>query len=188
MVSGLNLNQQIEALLFHKNEPVKLTWLAKTLNTNNEVINMEIAHLRDSLAERGIVLIELNDAVALGTHPGASELIEVITRTELGTELGKAGLETLSVILYKGPISRSAIDYIRGVNSQFTLRHLMVRGLIERMTDPHHGRSTLYQPTIALLKHMGIRTIGDLPEYTDIKERLSKIESLGYDGEEKQTK
>ena len=68
----------------------------------------------------------------LGTAPQMSATVETLTKEELMKDLGKAGLETISIILYKGPISRAEIDYIRGVQSNFILRNLLVRGLIEK--------------------------------------------------------
>ena len=60
----------------------------------------------------------------LGTSAEASTLIEKLTKEELNRDLGKASLETLSIIMYQGPIKRSQIDYIRGVNSTFILQKL----------------------------------------------------------------
>jgi segregation and condensation protein B len=74
-------------------------------------------------------------------------------------DLGKAGLETLSIILYQGPISRAEIDYIRGVNSNFILRNLLIRGLIERVENPHDQRSFLYKPTLELISYLGLSKI-----------------------------
>jgi segregation and condensation protein B len=83
--------------------------------------------------------------------------------------LGKAGLETLAIILYQGPISRADIDYIRGVNSQFIVRNLLIRGLIERVDNPTDARSFLYKTTLDLLSHLGISKIQDLPEYDQVR-------------------
>jgi chromosome segregation and condensation protein ScpB len=72
----------------------------------------------------------------LGTVPEASELIEKIIKDELTRELGKSSLETLTIILYKSPIAKPEIDYIRGVNSNYILRNLLVRGLVEKISNP----------------------------------------------------
>jgi segregation and condensation protein B len=131
----MKLESQIEAILFWKAEPVSIKKLATLLNKTEEEIKAALIFLRGALNERGITLVQLEDEVTLGTSKEASELIESLTKEELTKDLGKAGLETLSIILYQGPISRAEIDYIRGVNSQFILRNLLIRGLIERVDN-----------------------------------------------------
>ena len=86
-------------------------------------------------------------------------------------------METLSIILYQGPISRSDIDYIRGVNSQFILRNLLIRGLIERIDNPNDARSFLYKVSINLLANLGINKIEELPEYEQVKKDIDLFKS-----------
>ena len=134
-----------------------------------------IIFLRGSLNERGITLIQLEDEVTLGTSKEASELIESLTKEELTKDIGKAGLETLSIILYQGPISRAELDYIRGVNSQFILRNLLVRGLIEKIDNPKDQRSFLYKPTLQLLSFIGISKIEDIPDFQSVKSDIENF-------------
>src|SRR3989344_416683 len=171
----MELKNKIEALLFFKNEPVEITWLSKMLNQSKDEIESALADLEASLKDRGVVLIRANSEVSLGTHPEVASLVEQITKDELGKELSKASLETLSIILYQGQVTRSQIDYVRGVNSQFIVRHLLVRGLVERVDNPNDARSFLYQPTLKLLSHLGLTKIADLPNYADIKTQLETI-------------
>jgi hypothetical protein len=102
----------------------------------------------------------------------ASSLIKDLTKEELTRDLGKAGLETLSIVLYQGPISRREIDYVRGVNSNFILRNLLVRGLVEKIENPKDQRSFLYRPSFDLLSYLGISRTDDLPEYANVKKEL----------------
>ena len=81
-------------------------------------------------------------------------------------------METLTIILYRGPLKRSMIDYIRGVNSQFTLRNLLIRGLIEKETDPKDERTYLYKPSADLFRYMNISDKKDLQEYNEINEKI----------------
>jgi segregation and condensation protein B len=87
-------------------------------------------------------------------------------------DLGKAGLETLSIVLYQGPLSRSEIDYIRGVNSQFIMRNLLIRGLVEKVDNPVDRRSFLYKPTLALLGYLGVSTVTDVPDYETVRKNI----------------
>lgn len=168
-------SQKIEALLFYKNEPVEIKWLANVLKLDDEKISEALAELRNSLEGRGVVLVNNGEEVSLGTHKDASDIIESIIKNEIDRQLSKAALETLSIVLYKGPISRSEIDYTRGVNSQFILRNLLIRGLVEKVQNESDLRSVHYKPSIALLSHLGIRNVDELPNYLSVREDLAKI-------------
>ncbi len=169
-----NLEAKIEALLFFKNEPVSVSELAQWLGEKSDSVEMAIANLGNSYKERGFVLIANGDSVSLGTHPAFSNIIETLQKEELSRELGRAGLETLAIILYRGPISRREIDHIRGVNSSFILRSLLIRGLIERVDS--EDRSYSYKTTLKLLEYLGITRVEDLPEYATALKKIEKFE------------
>jgi len=161
----MTLNAQIEAILFFKAEPVSIKGLAKILKVSESQVSDALPLLEDHLAERGLRLVYKEDEVMLATAPEMGNLIEEIVKEELSRDLGKAGLETLSIVLYHGPVTRADIDYIRGVNSTFVLRNLLVRGLVEKIHNPNDQRSFLYKPTFQLLSFLGISRVEDLPEY-----------------------
>jgi segregation and condensation protein B len=168
----MTLEAKIEALLFFRGEATSIKKLAQTLDESEEDILSAIENLKHSLDERGIVVLQKDDEVILGTNPELGSLIEKIVKEELHKDLGRAGLETLSIILYLGPVSRSQIDYIRGVSSTFILRNLLIRGLVERVDNPDDKRSFLYKPTFELLSYLGIKTIEELPEYREVRAEL----------------
>ena len=175
----MNLDAHIEALLFWKAEPVSIKKLATIFDRSETEIKEAVASLRENLhaGKRGLTLIELGDEVTLGTTKDASSLIERLTKEELSKDLGKAGLETLSIVLYEGPVSRAEIDYIRGVNSQFILRNLLVRGLIEKVENHKDHRSFLYTPTVELLAHLGVSRITDLPDYESVRKNIETFKT-----------
>lgn len=168
----MTLESKIEALLFWKAEPLAIKELAKILGKNTEEVTVALIHLQNSLAGRGVEIVRKDDEVSLATASGISSLIETLAKEELSKEVGKAGLETLTIILYRGPISRREIDYIRGVNSQFIVRNLLVRDLIEKVPNPKDQRSFLYRPTFTLLSYLGIKEIKDLPEYAEVQAEI----------------
>ena len=172
----LTLDAQIEALLFLHSEPLSKTELAKILGKNSEEIENALFVLEERLEMRGIILLSKEEEVMLATSPEMSEIIERMRKEELSKELGKAGLETLSIVLYKAPITRSEIDYLRGVNSNFILRNLLIRGLIEKVSNPQDQRSYLYKPTFELLSFLGIKQVEDLPEYGKIHQKMEKVD------------
>lgn len=170
----MNIEQKIEAVLFFKNEPVEIKKLAKILNIDENRAREGLENLRQNLKDRGVCLIESGGEVALATAPEAKELIEQIAKDEMSKEIGKAGLETLAIILYNGSVSRREIDYIRGVNSTFVLRNLSIRGLIER--DQSAGeRGFKYKPTISLLAHLGLTNQSQLPDFEEMTKKIGKI-------------
>jgi segregation and condensation protein B len=165
----LTLDSQIEAILFWKGEPQSIKKLAGNLNKTEEEIKAGLEVLKGKITGRGVELVFNNDEVMLGTASKLSPVIEHLTKEELVRDLGKAGLETISIIAYKGPVSRAEIDYIRGVQSNFILRNLQIRGLVEKITNEKDHRSFLYRPTFELLQFLGVSRIEDLPEYDKVK-------------------
>jgi segregation and condensation protein B len=161
----------LESVLFHKSEPLKITDLAKIVGVDTDTVKQGLAELKEKLEDRGVVLIIKDGQAMLGTSPKSAFLIEELIKAELDRDLGKAGLETLSIVLYKGPISRPDIDYIRGVNSSFILRNLLIRGLIERVAK---GKRFLYRPTFELLSYLGITDVAELPEYGDVVAQMKE--------------
>lgn len=175
----MKLDSKIEALLFYKGEGMKIKELVKLFanekNINKDSIEEALTELKEKLSERGIQLMRKDDEVMLATSPEMSEMIEQIQKDELTKDLGKAGADTLSIILYKGPITRAEIDYIRGVNSASILRNLLIRGLVEKVSNPKNQRSFLYKPTFELLSFLGIKSIEELPEFDTVQEELRKF-------------
>lgn len=182
-LSSLSLESQIEAVLFWKGEQMSIKELVKFFGVKSAEIEAAISALETSLKTgsasdgggRGLTLVRNGTGneqeVMLYTAPAASELIQRLTKEELSRDVSKAGVEVLSLILYRGPIAKREIDYIRGVNSGFILRNLMVRGLIER-ADTKDARSFIYQPTFELLAKLGVSRKEDLPDFTQVQKGI----------------
>ncbi len=170
-----SLPQKIESILFFQSEPIKIKKLGEILNIDQESIAKSLQELSNNLSGRGIRLIQNDDSVSLVTSPENFDLIEKIKKEEKDKDLSKAAVETLSIILYRGPVKRSEIDYIRGVNSQFSLRALMIKGLIEREICKDDERTYVYNPSIELLAHLGLSSIKELPEYQDVNNDIDNF-------------
>ncbi|MEI8269845.1 MAG: SMC-Scp complex subunit ScpB [bacterium] len=170
----MNIEQKIEAILFWRGEPMTRKKLSEILEVGQNEINEGIEKLKENLVNRGIVLVEKENELTLGTNSEISELIEKLQKEELNKELSKASLETLSILLYKNGTTRAEIDYIRGVNSSFILRALSVRGLVEKSVDPNDSRRFIYKPSLNLLSFMGIKSIEELPEFGDINKSIEE--------------
>ncbi len=178
MNEELNISARIESLLFFKGEPVTLRFLATTLKVSEEEAQAGVDALEQTLkdARRGIIVLRNGDEVMLGTEPTMGAMIESIIKEELSKDLGKAGLETLAIVLYRGPVARSEVNYIRGVNSNYILRSLLVRGLIEKV-EGSTARSTVYRPTFELLSYMGVSKVEDLPEYEGLGAQVEEFKN-----------
>lgn len=101
----------------------------------------------------------------LATKPEHSVLVEKFVTEDLKEELTPAALETLSIVSYFGPVTRAQIDFLRGVNSSFILRSLLIRGLIERKTAK--GLAFEYEVSFEFLKYMGIDHVSKMPKYDE---------------------
>lgn len=168
----MNLEQKIEALLFYKNEPIEIKKLGQLLNKEEGEVREALKRLGQSLENRGVCLILTDSEASLATAPEVKDLIEQIAKDELKSEIGRAGLETLAIIVYNGKVSRREIDYIRGVNSAFILRNLCIRGLVLREPDPKDSRTFKYKPSLSLFAHLGLKSAEELPEFAEFNQKI----------------
>jgi len=169
----METEKKIEAILFWKGESMSRKKLSEVLEVEEMEINEAVEKLKENLKNRGVVLLEKENEIMLGTAPELSSLIEDLQKEELNKDLSKASLETLSIILYKNGVSRAEIDYIRGVNSSFTLRALSIRGLVEKTTDVKDSRKYIYKPSFELLSFMGVKSVEELPDYSEVSNSVN---------------
>ena len=170
----------IEALLFFYGEPITLAKVAKVTGFPEKECASLLKALSDKLAadpERGLQLLEEDGRFQLSTKPSLSWLTKKLLEAEFKEELTPAALETLSLIAYLGPVPRSTIDYIRGVNSSFILRNLLIRGLIDRDLQPGKKNIYEYRASFEFLKHMGLGNVKELPEYEKYQGILKQFEA-----------
>ncbi len=172
----MDLKQHIHGVLFYKAEPMTLTELARFFEVAEEEIKSAIVTLESELQSGGTRLVRTDTEVELVTSPDIADTIEKLRKDDLKRDIGKAGAETLAIILYRGPVSRAEIDSVRGVNSSFILRNLLIRGLIERRSNPKDQRSFTYAITTELLTHLGITKREELPQFADIMNALDTFE------------
>jgi segregation and condensation protein B len=169
------LKSIIESILFLSGEPVKISKLAKITGAKApEIENALMVLCNDYSSTRGMVIIRKEDFVQMATNPDNSAYLDDLIKSEIQENLSKAALEALSIVAYRGPITRLDVEAIRGVNCSFTLRSLMMRGLLERIENPRDNRSYLYKISFEFLKKLGMKSIKDLPDF----ETLSKDERV----------
>lgn len=154
----------IEAVLFYKATPQKKSALQKLFDVDGESWAIATEQLRHRLEFGATRLVETETEISLSTAPELSEFIETMRKGEFKGDIGKAGAETLAIILYKEPVSRAEIDRIRGVNSSFILRNLLVKGLVTREAT---GNSYQFRITPDLLQHLGSGAKSELPRFSE---------------------
>ena len=172
----MSLINNVEAVLFYKTEPFDFVALAKFLEVPEIEVREACAKLAEAKQTSGLRLIMTDRAVQLVSASEQSGVIEKLRKDELSQDIGKAGAETLSIILYRGPLSRAEVDRIRGINSTFIIRNLLVRGLIERRDNPHDSRSFDYAGTPELFQHLGITQKEELPDFGAVMNAIDTFE------------
>lgn len=169
------LKNKIEALLFISHKPLSVAELAKLISVEKAAVQEILDGLMEEYNERngGIELLKLEDKYQMAARSDSSEIIAKFLNTEITGELTRPSLETLTIIAYRGPISKVELELIRGVNCSLILRNLLMRGLIETQEDRDKG-VTVYRITFEFLKHLGMNEISELPDF----ERLNRNNNL----------
>ena len=161
-----NIFNIIEAVLFIAGEPVALQDIADAL----EITELELVPLIEEMGkhyaqqERGIQLLFFNNKLQLCTHEMYAPYIKRLFHTETQLTLTQTALETLSIIAYNQPITRSEIEAVRGVKCDYSISVLTEYGLIREVGRKDAlGRPKLLGTTDAFLKHFGISSLSELP-------------------------
>lgn len=155
----------IEALLFVANEPLTIKTLAEVLERSPYDVDVLLKEIKADCERelRGFCLMEVAGGYSFVTRPEYSPYIEKLVKPRLNS-LTQAATETLAIIAYKQPITRSEIDEIRGVKSDSAINTLLERNLIEetgRREGP--GRPILFGTTRDFLKYFGLKDLRELP-------------------------
>ncbi|MCK5476071.1 MAG: SMC-Scp complex subunit ScpB [Candidatus Pacebacteria bacterium] len=169
----MNIESAVESLLFISGEPMNFKKLAKIIAVKESDIKLSAEKLSAeySDSDRGLKIIIKDNRVQMVTSGENSLFVEKYLKADIEGELSRAALEVISIVSYRGPISRSEIEDIRGVNCSFTLRHLAIRGLVERINNPNDARAYLYQVSFDFLKKLGVEKVEDLPKYNELREK-----------------
>jgi len=170
----------IESLLFMSGEPINIKDLATILNCKQDKVSLLLNEMKNNYSskDRGIKILIYNKTVQLVTKPENSIYVEKLLKTNVRQSLSQAALETLSIIAYKQPITRVAIDEIRGVKSDRAIYTLLEKNIIKecgRLEVP--GKPILYGTTEEFLKFFGLDSIEAIPNLEDLLKEFSKEEN-----------
>jgi segregation and condensation protein B len=166
-----DLSARLEAVLFVANEPLTAARLGELTGHKPADIITALGELEQALAQRGLRLTRHQGAFRLVTAPEHSDLIRRFLVEDARTELTKPALETLAIVAYRGPLTKTAIEEIRGVSSDAMLRNLQQRGLIsEQGLANEPGRPTLYAVSQSFLQEFGFSSVEELPPLDEVAE------------------
>ena len=173
----MELTQKLESILFVSSKPLTTEQLAKFVNSTEQEAVAALTTLAERKKNEGIVLLDVNGYWQLATHPENVELVKNFLNADLREKLTDATVEVLGIIAYRQPISKAEIESVRGVNSQYSVRQLLMRGLIEKVPNPNDSRSSLYQVTTEFLQHLGLQSVRDLPEFEKLTSSIKLPET-----------
>jgi|GEM_PF-35072 len=164
------LATKIESLLFVSIRPLSVKELMdKTESKKKDEVENALVELikKYNTDGSGITIQRIDDKVQMVTSKDTSEMISSHLKSEVTGELTPASLETLTVIAYRGPISKSELELIRGVNCSLIIRNLLIRGLVEEQKG---GKDLVpsYQITFEFLRYLGLSTVKELPDYVHL--------------------
>lgn len=160
-------SQALEAALFLQGESIPYQKLETLLAIGSEELASAKTKLSEKLqaSESALTLLDNGDSLQLGIVPACEGVAQKLVRGEYNDELTDTQLEVLTIVAYRGPVTRPAIDSIRGVNSSYTVRNLLIRGLLERAGNQEDARGYLYRLSNDFLATLGISKPEELPEY-----------------------
>lgn len=165
------LQTKLEALLFVAAKPIAVKDLVGLVESTQEAIVKALDDLMKTYEEekRGLRLIKEGKSYQLVTAPEVAGLIKDFIKDESMGELSRPSLEALTIIAYRGPISKLDLDRIRGVNCALILRNLLLHGLIEAKADSKK-KETYYSVTLDFIRFLGISDISQLPDYKKLRQ------------------
>ena len=178
-----DLNNIVEAIMFALGREISVDEISKTLEVEKDNVVKAIEELKEKYTQdSGVKLIEVNGMVQLVTNNKYYEYVNKFVENTKRQNLSVSAQETLAIIAYNPKITKTEIENIRGVNSDFAVSRLLECGLIEevaRLNLP--GRPAAYSVTNEFLRSCGIKSIEELPEYENIKIKDEQMLVSDYD-------
>lgn len=171
------IQSTIESILFVASKPLSVQQIAKILEKENAEVQSTLSAIAQAHQDGGIVLLEANGLWQFSTNAKNSTAVKNFLNAELREKLTDATIETLAIIAYRQPISRAEIEAIRGVNCQYSVRALLMRGLVQKIPNPKDSRQMLYETTLEFLQHMGLKTTAELPDFEEMVKKITLPET-----------
>jgi segregation and condensation protein B len=171
------LQNQLQSILFVSNKPLSRKALAKITGQGEGAVREALVELTTLHKDSGIILLEADEGYQLATNSANADIVKDFLNADLREKLTEATVEALAIIAYRQPISKAELEAIRGVNSQYSLRVLLMRGLVEKIPNPDDARGSLYRVTTEFLQHLGLESIDDLPDFNELTGKIKLPET-----------
>ncbi len=176
----MNISSVLESLLFVSGDGITIAQLAEILEIPSDEVLAQIEILKKfyETNRRGITVIQYDEYVQLKTVEENFVYVNRLAESKKKLPLSPAALETLSIVAYHQPVTRSSIEFIRGVNSDGPMGKLLERGLIEehgRLDAP--GRPILYVTTKEFLRSFGLHSLADLPDTETLETTVNQSQA-----------
>jgi len=184
-VAGDLTEAALEALLFVAERPLTRREIAALAGVDRGTVDARLGDLEVALRDRGIRLVTSADRVELATAPQAGALVARYVGVD-AVRLSPAALETLAIVAYRQPVTKAAVERIRGVDSDYTIRSLMHRRLVAELGRADApGRPFLYGTAFEFLERFGLTSLDELPPLdVEVAARLTEedtADALGHD-------
>ena len=165
----MSLERTLEAILFAVGKPISFVQLKTVLQIDDQTLREALDQLmqKRNTDESGIHILQHDGKIQSVTHPEEAQIVEQFIKEEIGGELTKPSLETLTIIAYRGPITKPEIERIRGINCTLILRNLLMRGLVMEKEDKDRLQ-LVYTISLDFLRHLGVHSVEELPEYVSL--------------------
>lgn len=183
------LRSRVESLLLVSDEPVAADQLAEACSVDSSQVEDVLRQIAEEFDARGsgFDLREREGLWRLYTRPENSDVVEAKILRGAQQRLSRAALETLAVVAYRQPVTRSQVAAVRGVNCDGVMRTLALRGLIRQVEVAAEGEEEtaaagpggahLYETTDLLLEQLGIESLDELPDLAPLLPDVESIES-----------
>jgi segregation and condensation protein B len=171
----------LEAVLFIADEPLPTSDLALLFELPADEVEARLAVLAErwQVQGRGVVLRRVGGGWRLATHPDTAPYLERFVGEHRAGRLTQAALETLAIVAYRQPISRTQLAEVRGVSCDAVVRTLVSRGMVQEVgRDEGPGQAILYGTTTYFLERLGLDSVGQLPPLADFMPDRNSVERM----------
>ncbi|MEN9557975.1 MAG: SMC-Scp complex subunit ScpB [Candidatus Parcubacteria bacterium] len=184
---NIQISNKILSILFAGARPFSIRRLGELCEASTKDVEEAMRVLETQLENLPLMLQTSGNDVQLVTRPEYVDIVKQVVRDEMAGELSRPSLETLTILAYRGPLTRPELEQIRGVHSSLILRNLMLRGLVEEKEDARLGQPT-YAVTFAFIQHLGLKSLEELPDYESLRGHEHVVDVLKEMEEEAEAK
>lgn len=160
------LSSKIESILFIAAKPLTIKKLAEFTEASDKEVAAALETLKEKYnqKESGVQLMNNGKEWQFITNPDNSKLVKQYVQDETTGELTRPSLEALTIIAYRGPLTKLELEQIRGVNCSLILRNLMIRGMVQAEEDKARAQ-LVYTVTMDFMRFLGLCELRELPDY-----------------------